>query len=287
LKKLLIVGLGLIGGSIAKASHGYFDEIYALNKSQGTLRTAEQEQVIVRGFSSAQDCPKDIDLVCICTPISTIVPLAKQLFAAGCGRLFTDAGSTKAGIMEGMNTAGIPFIGGHPMAGREHSGYAFSSAGLLHGANWVLTPSDEKQDTQALQDWITYMGACPLVMNAAAHDRAAAAISHLPHILASALTEVAGEAEEKDAMVRKLAAGGFLDITRVASSDPTMWQNIFLNNPKYILEMLREAQNILAEWEKMIADGEAPALYDRFAKTKAIRDSYQKDFAEKAFREEV
>lgn len=282
MKKLLVAGLGLIGGSIAKASRGYFDEIYGFNHSEKSLRAAEAEGVILQGFLCPEDCPKDIDLVCLCTPVSAMVPLAQRLYAAGCGKLFTDGGSTKADIVAGMTAEGIPFVGGHPMAGKEHSGYAFSSPELFAGANWVLTPANQGEELSFLTDWIRHMGARPLVMDAREHDRAAAAISHLPHIVASALTQVAGEEEKEISMVRNLAAGGFLDITRIASSDPTMWQNIFLQNKQPVLDMLRSLRNILSQWEDMLEREDGQAMWDRFAATKALRDSYKKEFAEKA-----
>jgi len=278
LKKLLIVGMGLIGGSIAKASKGFFENIYAYSQSASTILIAEADGVIDKGFSNIESLPRDIDLVCLCTPVSNIVPIAEQLYAfLDKGALFTDAGSTKLGIVEEMRQREIPFVGGHPMAGKERSGYAASSKELFINANWVLTPCNNDNGIEQLHLWVEYMGARAIVMDASDHDIAAAAISHLPHIAASALTEIAAGVERDCPEVRLLAAGGFLDITRIASSDPLMWQNIFLNNKEPVLTMLSKMQAILKDWQEMISNADADALLKRFEATKKVRDSYKKE----------
>lgn len=285
MKKLLIVGLGLIGGSLAKASEGFF-EVYALNRSQAAIEAALREKTIQRGYCRCEDVDAAPDVICLCVPVDAMASYAEELGRRFPNALFTDAGSTKGNVMKVMQ--GRRYVGTHPMAGSERSGYSAARGDLFFGATVCLVPGCCKEgDVELLEAWIRHMGGRPLQIGVEEHDRAVAAISHLPHVIASALTRTAGMTADALPQTRVMAAGGFLDITRIAGSDPVMWRAIFTENAGAVLEQLEAFEGALSHWREMLQKRDTAAMGNEFCDTREIRTSFKRDnfgiFPEKGY----
>lgn len=243
--KITIIGLGLIGGSLAKAINkkpGLVD-ITAVDSDLHTLELALSEGVIARGSTTLCKEVFDSEIIFVCTPLRQTIDYIRELapnIRKGC--IITDVCSTKQKITEYVDSMPNPpcFIGGHPMAGTEKSGYANSFAHLFENAYYALTPSSSTCDgaLEVLTDIIRQIGALPAVMSPNEHDRAAAGISHLPHIVAASLVNLVREHDSEQGMMKLLAAGGFRDITRIASSSPALWQSIVADNKGQLTELL-------------------------------------------------
>lgn len=231
------VGFGLIGGSIAKAlkkkhadclitvTSRRLDPLYAA-KSAGVIDTVTGR--IDNSFSAC-------DFIFLCTPVESAesyLPQLKRVKKEGC--IITDVGSVKGSIHKAAADAGLAgcFIGGHPMAGSEQSGYASSSADLFKGSTYVLTPSAETGQDQldAYRALVLDLGAVPLVMDCDLHDVSVAGISHVPHLAAAALAKFVQLSDDPGRHMHALAAGGFKDTTRIAASSPEMWAQICTAN---------------------------------------------------------
>jgi len=268
-----IAGLGLIGGSIAKALAGKsgIESVRALSRNEDALRAALSQGVIQRGSADDFSVFSGCDAVFICVPVSRIYDYAKNV-ARHCGGVITDAGSTKGAIMRRFDGSGMRFIGGHPMAGSERSGYFASSAALFENAVYVFCPQrDTKQeDLKLLLDLASLMGAIPVVMDADEHDMATAAVSHVPHIEAGALCLLASGAGES---AKRLAAGGFRDITRIASGSPQMWTDIVLNSSEPICAVLDKHIRALRGIRDAIIKKDADYINKFFTDAKDYRDS--------------
>ena len=232
-KKIGFIGLGLIGGSIAKAIRQYYPdyEIVAFDKSKETLALATQESVIDVACTSIDDNFRHCNYIFLCAPVSYNTAYLKQLkdfLHEGC--ILTDVGSVKSSIHKEVIALDMEanFIGGHPMAGSEKSGFANSKPVIIENAYYILTPSDKvaKETVDEYATFIESLKAIPVVLGYEDHDYITGAISHLPHIIASALVNFVKDKDGKDELMKHLAAGGFKDITRIASSSPTMWQHI-------------------------------------------------------------
>ena len=285
MKKLLIVGLGLIGGSLAKASEGFF-EVYALNRSQSAIEAALREKTIQKGYCRCEEIDEAPDVICLCVPVDAMAPYAELLGSRFPGALFTDAGSTKGNVMKVMQ--GRRYVGTHPMAGSERSGYGAARRDLFLGATFCVVPGCcEEGDPELMEAWIRHMGGRPLRIGVEEHDRAVAAISHLPHVIASALTRTAEATAEALPQTRVMAAGGFLDITRIAGSDPVMWRAIFTENAAAVLEQLETFEGALSHWREMLQKRDTAAMGNEFCGTREIRTSFKRDnfgiFPEKGY----
>ena len=236
-QKIGFIGLGLIGGSIAKAIRQYFPdyEIVAFDKNKEALALATQESVIDVAATTIDDNFYHCSYIFLCAPVSFNSAYLKQLTCymhEDC--ILTDVGSVKTNIHEEAETLGLGkyFIGGHPMAGSEKSGYSNSKAMLIENAYYVLTPSVEVSDEKVAryESFVTALKALPVILDYKKHDYVTGTISHLPHIIAASLVNFVKDTDTKDELMKHLAAGGFKDITRIASSSPTMWQNICTQN---------------------------------------------------------
>jgi prephenate dehydrogenase len=193
------------------------------------------------------------------------------------GCIVTDVGSTKGKIVSFVNGLENPpcFIGGHPMAGAEKTGYGSGYSHLFENAYYLLTPckatTPEALDTMV--DIIKGIGAIPLVLNADEHDMITGGISHLPHIIASALVNLVSSMETADEKMKMLAAGGFRDITRIASSSPEMWENIIFSNSEKVISLLDSFEGILHELKRYINNGESPQVLKFLEKARDYRNS--------------
>lgn len=278
-----IIGLGLIGGSIAKALHYRAHvPVIGLDKDRAVIEQAKEEGVLANGAvlgsddASVWQLLEPCDLVFICTPAELVSQLVHQV--ADCTRaLITDVASIKSPIMKQVSPE--RFIGGHPMAGSERQGYAFSSELLLENAMYVLCLHDDTLLPYGLvrrfETLIRLMGATPIHLDADTHDRAVAAVSHLPHVLASALSLLA--AYEDKGTLSRLAAGGFRDITRIASSDPGLWTGISLESRDTLLPILDTYRSLLEEYTDAIRTADRDKLYRLFYQAAQYRNNLPVD----------
>ncbi len=279
-EKIGFVGLGLIGGSIARAIRQYYPnyEIVAFDKNRETLALATQESVIDVACTSIDDNFQNCNYIFLCAPVSYNTAYLKQLknyVHENC--VLTDVGSVKSSIHKEVIALNLEeyFIGGHPMAGSEKSGFVNSKAMLIENAYYILTPSSKicAEKVGHYKEFITSLKALPVVLGYEEHDYITGAISHLPHIIAATLVNYVKDHDDKNELMKHLAAGGFKDITRIASSSPTMWQHICLKNRDNIVNILEEYISLLEETKVAVSNGDEQSLYNFFETSKNYRNS--------------
>jgi len=278
--KVTIIGLGLIGGSLAKALHDKLGirDIVAVDTDEQALELAMEQGVISEGLIKPAPSVYHSDIIFICTPVKKTYEMICELtpyIKEGC--IITDVGSTKGELLQQVDGMARPpcFIGGHPMAGTERSGYANSYAHLFENAYYVLSPCGVTTDTalETMKSVVEGIGAIPIIMPALEHDRTTGGISHLPHIIASALVNLVSELDQETGRYQTLAAGGFKDITRIASSNPAMWENIVFSNRTQVLDLIFRFRSIMEAFTRHLTDGGANEIYDFFEKARQYRDS--------------
>ncbi|GFI49404.1 cyclohexadienyl dehydrogenase [Lachnospiraceae bacterium] len=278
--KIGFIGLGLIGGSIARAVRQYFPdcEIAAFDKNKETLALATQESVIDVAATTIDDNFKHCNYLFLCAPVSYNTAYLKQVrnyLHSDC--ILTDVGSVKTDIHREVEALGIEeyFIGGHPMAGSEKSGYVNSKAMLIENAYFVLTPSEKvpQEKIARYTDFVQALHAIPVLLNYQDHDYVTGTISHLPHIIASSLVNFVRDTDTRDELMKNLAAGGFKDITRIASSSPVMWQHICLKNKDNLLKILDEYIRFLSSAREMIDQEDEQGIYHMFDTSRNYRNS--------------
>jgi cyclohexadieny/prephenate dehydrogenase len=275
IETLTIIGVGLIGGSIGLAAkrRGVCRRVLGVGRQQETLARAQALGAIDRGFLDAAEALAESNLAVFCTPVDRITGQVLT-GAASCraGTLLTDAGSTKAAIVRGIDgrlPAGVRFVGSHPLAGSEKRGPEHASADLFQGRVTVVTPTDQT-NPEAVEQTCAFwraLGSRVRRMTPEEHDQALALTSHLPHLLASALAGILPEE------LRELTATGFRDTTRVAAGDPSIWNGIFVQNRRGVLEALRVFMSRLDEFRTAVERGDEQALDDLLAQAKRVRDA--------------
>lgn len=280
-KSVSIIGLGLIGGSLAKAFRQQYShlDIYAVDNNTDSLELAKQEGVINDGFLQCSEPVFNSDIIFICTPIRRTVEILSELngkVKPDC--ILTDVSSTKGEVtryIDGLENPPV-FIGGHPMAGTEKSGYANSFAHMFENAYYVLTPTvaSTSHAVEILKSMLSGIGAIATVVSADQHDTVTGCISHVPHIIASALVTLAKDSENGEGLVKQLAAGGFKDITRIASSNPSMWEDIILSNGGKVIDLLNQYKAIVDGVIDDIRNTNPPGIYDFFNNAKQFRDGF-------------
>lgn len=278
-RKVAIIGVGLIGGSLGMALIGrqLVDEVVGVDLSGEYLQAAIDLGAIHRGETSPQAGVKDADLVVISTPVGLTAEILQAI--APClkpGALVTDVGSTKAQIVQAARLllpAGTEFIGGHPMAGSEQAGVAGADRYLFENAVYILTPTEynSRQKIMQIRDMLEAIGARVVEMDADEHDLTVAGVSHLPHIVAAALVNAAGDLQRSYDKTFMLAAGGFRDVTRIASGHPVMWRDICITNKDKILQVLKVFRDALAVLEKDIVNCDGEQLQQQFERAKQLR----------------
>lgn len=279
-KRVGFIGLGLIGGSIARALRLYFPdyEIIAFDKNKEALALATQESVIDVAATVIDDNFRRLDYIFLCAPVAFNTAYLKQIAGylhEDC--ILTDVGSVKTNIHMEVKRLGIEkyFIGGHPMAGSEKSGYVNSKAMLIENAYYVLTPSALVPEEKILryQALVESLKAIPVVLDYEEHDYVTGTISHLPHIIASSLVNFVRDTDTEDELMKNLAAGGFKDITRIASSSPTMWQHICLINKENISRILGAYIRTLDKVKGFVDSSDGQAIYQWFESSKNYRNA--------------
>ena len=275
------IGLGLIGGSIARAFRQYIPDtiIVAYDVNKESLKLAKEEGIADMIADAIDETFHSCDYLFLCAPVQrndSNLKAVKNVISKSC--VLTDVGSVKTGIHEAVRQAGLEdcFIGGHPMAGSERVGFANSKASLLENAYYILTPSPtvSEEKVEAFRQLVTNLCAIPLVLDCRQHDYVTAAISHLPHVVASSLVNLIRDSDSAEGIMRMVAAGGFKDITRIASSSAVMWQQICLTNGENISALLSEYIDALTKFKKVIDNGDADALYQLFDSARIYRDSF-------------
>lgn len=274
------VGLGLIGGSIAKAMKYYYPDcrILAYARSQTTLDYALSEGIIDEALSGITGQYSTCDYIFLCAPVETnasCLPLLKPFLHEG--MILTDVGSTKTDIHRAVteNELNSYFIGGHPMAGSEKTGVQNSKRILLENAYYVLTPTEEVSPrlTEKYRELVSSLKALPLVLTSEEHDFAAAVISHLPHIIASSLVNLVKDSDTEKHTMKTIAAGGFKDITRIASSSPEMWEQICATNRDNLLAVLDRYIDSLDCIRTSLKAQDKEQLHRLFADSREYRNS--------------
>ncbi len=278
IRRLTIVGLGLLGGSVAKAARAesLAREIVAVGRRVASLEPALADGTVDRITTDIAEGVADADLVVLATPVATLAAQLPAVWrAAAEGALITDVGSTKAHIVRTAEAlAGqrpLAFIGGHPMAGSNRAGYAIARADLFRGALVILTPT-ERTSVDALKRVILFweaVGGRVMSLDPATHDRAVAAVSHLPHLVADALVAAVAR---MDPQFFDVAARGFKDTTRIAASDPVMWRDIFEQNREALAEALAAFRGALAELEDLVRSGDRARIDAELERIRALRE---------------
>lgn len=280
MKTIGFIGLGLIGGSIARTIRKFHPDyrLLAFDKDRSALAEAVSLNVI-NGICDIDDEQLyNCDYLFLCAPVEFNVEYMEKIKdSLGKNCILTDVGSVKSVIHEKVTELGLEgrFIGGHPMAGSERSGFSNSSDHLLENAYYIITPGGEValEKISDFTELISSLGAIPLVITAEEHDFITAGVSHLPHIVASALVNLVNLLDNDAQYMKMIAAGGFRDITRIASSSPVMWEQICLENQKNISTVLDEFIRMLIQIRCSIDNKEADNIFDMFASSKDYRDS--------------
>lgn len=274
------IGLGLIGGSLAKGikrTHPN-DHIMAYDYAKETLQIALREHIIDTVLNDIDERISQCDFVILCTPVSynaSYLKIIKPLLKPGA--ILTDVGSTKTTIHEQIIALDMEdrFIGGHPMAGSERSGYEASNDHLVENAYYIITPTKKSTPSQinAMVSFASDLSAIPMVLDYKKHDYIVAAISHLPHIIASSLINLVRDSDTEEHTMKQVAAGGFKDITRIASSSPIMWQQICMANSDNIVPILQDYISSLNRIVHFIQAKDSDNLFRLFAESGEYRNS--------------
>lgn len=280
--RMALVGLGLIGSSIAWAAKrkGVVKEIVGTARSQATRDRALELGFIDKSFETAAEAVAGADLVVVCVPVRASGAVAEEIGPhLAPGAIVTDVGSVKGSVVGDVEPhipEGRYFVAGHPIAGTEHSGPDAGFAELFEGRWCILTPSDKSSAaaTRKLQAFWEALGSNVEVMSPDHHDLVLAITSHIPHLIAYNIVGTVADLEtDTRSEVIKFSASGFRDFTRIAASDPTMWRDVFLANKDAVLEMLGRFSEDLSTLQRAIRRGEGDTLYELFSRTRNIRRS--------------
>ncbi len=265
-KGLLIVGLGFMGGSLAKGlrKKGFDKPIYGLDINPEAIRAGEQIGVIQKGWTDYDAVPwGEIDFVVLASPVGTFEKIANQLR----GRIeenttVSDLGSTKR-LVYRLEKILPTFVGAHPIAGTEKSGVIHAVDNLYEGKKLIITPTErtDKYHLQRVENLWKFLGARIEYMSPELHDFVFGAVSHMPHAVAFALVDALRELSREGGIdLFKYPGGGFKDFTRIAASDPTMWRDIFLENRDNLLRSIRAFKHSLERLERLVETGKGEEL---------------------------
>ena len=275
------IGLGLIGGSIARAIKSFSPEsrIIAYTPHRSTVDAAHADGIVDQPLYEIGEAFKDCDYIFLCAPVEINNENLELLLPyIGENTTITDIGSVKTSIHNKVKELGLEsrFIGGHPMAGTERIGYANSKARLLENAYYILTKT-EHTDEKRLSDYVELVkniGALPLVVPFLQHDFITAAISHVPHVISASLVNLVKDSDSEDQLMKTIAAGGFKDITRISSSSPVMWDQICMTNSFNISELLGRYIDSLCDIKLAIDEHNEKKVLDFFSTAREYRKSF-------------
>lgn len=272
-KRVAIIGVGLIGGSFARALRALPDppRVFAIDTDRDALAWA-LENGVADEVSAPDEAAAEswltaggVDLVVIATPSRVAIEWLARLGSAGYDGVVTDVASTKSGVLAAAKSLLVRpewFVGGHPMAGSERSGVTASKADLFDGVYWLLTPASDT-DPEAYRHvhaLVSAVGARVISVDARAHDESVAIVSHVPHVAAAALVDLAAVHAGEGGELMRLAAGGFKDTTRIAAGSPDLWTGICLDNADALAAGLSELREVLREFEVRVRARDAAAI---------------------------
>ena len=279
-ERVAIIGLGLIGSSIARAARAKkaAGEIIAADFQESVRIRVAELGLADRVEADAAAAVRDADLVILCVPVganASVAALIGPHLKPGC--IVSDVGSVKGAVVSAVTPhlpKGVGFVPAHPVAGTEYSGPNAGFAELFVNRWCILTPPDgtAPEHVEKIQTFWRAIGSNVEVMTPSHHDLVLAITSHVPHLIAYNIVGTAADLEEVTrSEVIKFSAGGFRDFTRIAASDPTMWRDVFLHNKEAVLEMLGRFNEDLAALQRMIRWGDGDGLFELFTRTRAIR----------------
>jgi prephenate dehydrogenase len=278
IRRLTLLGLGLLGGSVAKAARaeGLAQEIVAVGRRRESIEPALQEGMVDHITTDVAEGVADADFCILATPVATLASMLGDVWrAAPASAIVTDVGSTKARIVRTADALRrekpIAFVGSHPMAGSDRSGYHVSRPDLFKGALVILTPTEASVPSavERVHDFWQALGARVTTLDPVTHDRAVAAVSHLPHLVADALVETV---LRMNPSFLELAAGGFKDTTRIAASNAKVWREIFQENREALSEALGAFRRALDDLDRLVASGDVPAIEEELDRIKRARE---------------
>jgi len=279
-KRLCLIGIGLIGSSIAIRARrdGLAETIIVSTRSKETLDRAQALNLGDEFTDSVEEAVQGADCVVLCVPVGAFASIGERIaphLADGC--IVTDVGSVKRSVIEQLKphlSDRVHLVPGHPIAGTEYSGpdAGFST---LFDDRWCLLTPEEGTDPEAVEKLSNFwkaLGSETDVMDPDHHDRVLAVTSHIPHLIAYNIVGTASDLEEiTESEVIKFSASGFRDFTRIAASDPVMWRDVFLHNKEAVLEMLGRFSEDLSRLQRAVRWGDGDLLYEHFTKTRDIR----------------
>jgi len=278
--KIAIIGLGLIGSSIAHAARrgGLAKSICGHDASADVLDRAGRIGFCDSLHADIGDCVDEAGLVVLCAPVGAFKAIALDIAPhLAKGAILSDVGSVKAAVIRDVSPhvpAGVHFIPAHPIAGTEFSGPEAGFASLFDGRWAILTPLPDSDPSavERLKRFWQGLGSQVDVMDYSHHDLVLAITSHLPHLIAYNIVGTAHDLEKvTEGEVIKYSASGFRDFTRIAASDPIMWRDVFLNNRDAVLEVLGRFNEDLSQLQRAVRNGDGQTLFDWFTRTRAIR----------------
>lgn len=281
INKLAIIGVGLMGGSLAMIlkEKGEVGEVIGIGRGLENLQKAKELGIIDKYTQSLKEGLADADVIVVAIPVGSIVNVIQrgQQYMKD-GAVITDVGSVKGDIVRDVDMildGRLSFIGGHPIAGTEKSGADSAFPELYQGSRCILTPSlfSDESALETMKKMWELTGARVVVMDVEAHDKILAAISHLPHIVAYALVNTVDGIKDFNESILKYSAGGFKDFTRIASSSPEMWKDICLMNKVAIMELIDSYITELGNIKSMIEKDDHEGLMENFECSKRARDS--------------
>lgn len=275
------IGLGLIGGSIAKAIKQKYTaaHIVAFDTNETMLTDALANGIADEISSEIGSAFSTCDIIFLCAPVSiNNENLAKLKPFLKNDTLVTDVGSVKTPIHDTVVSLGLEsqFIGGHPMAGSEKSGFGNANPLILENAYYILTPESTTSPVllESYQELVKALGAIPLVLNCKEHDYVTAAVSHVPHLIAASLVNLVHDHDTPECVMKTIAAGGFKDITRIASSSPAMWESICMSNTEHITTLMDAYIADLQHINDALKQKQEGFTYKLFEESKEYRDSF-------------
>lgn len=279
--RVLLIGVGLIGGSLALAmkQHRHVTVVGAdINTNE--VQVANQLGIIDYVAEDIKTEAAQADYIVLATPVEYTTAWIHDLSTWKLKEtvIVTDVGSTKGEIMkaaQALNKKRISFIGGHPMAGSHTSGAVNARADLFCSARYILTPfeNEQKEKIDALMHLLEPTGAQFVPLDAATHDQITGVVSHLPHVIATSLVRQVKGYSANNHLVTEMAAGGFRDITRIASSNPHMWRDILKQNRSMLLTLLDDWMKEMEQVKLLVEKGDGHELFDYFSDAKEFRDS--------------
>ena len=280
MKTIGFIGLGLIGGSIARTIRKFHPDyrLLAFDKDRDALAEAVSLNVI-NGICDIDDEQlHNCDYLFLCAPVEFNVEYMEKIKdSLGKNCILTDVGSVKSVIHEKVTELGLEgrFIGGHPMTGSEKTGILNSDKQLLENAYYIITPTaaTTEENQNDFKQFVLSLGSIALILDYREHDHATAAISHLPHMIAYSLVNLIEHIDSEKETMKTIAAGGFRDVTRIAASSPVMWENICESNKNQLLSLMDQYEANFHKLREIIAEGSSQKMIDYFQDSKNYRDS--------------